>query len=449
MRKSFIIPFLFCAFVVMGQSSSNNIRKNAQAGSPSVTENTLSENFPLPGSVFREYVWTPGSDYGPVRKEEPSQYVSSLTATGRAAFWLPNGRNRVFITDLAGATRAEVLAEVWHALEGLTAKTIRVNSNPWINLQEPPIPDERGTETDLSTYRYHSYVYAPVPLSYLKPTNGFTSSNIFECDAYGGKYPLYKIYGVTWRIHYGQEKPHVEAVIATPANGAVVGDYPVFSIRPVPGERAIRRVDYIGYYEDFNYKGHGPNRDWQFRRSQGQLTYHIGSTTVAPFSVTWDTKWIPDQLEPMKFVAIITDEEGFSYTTPVVEGIKFSRPDRSVKLYKAYDVPPNFTGRNASSNKVNITDDPHEGSAAQMFISSWCGAGANGIMVNGNLLIDKVGTIGHKYQLDLLDVPVGYLNKGVNVLGLNKYSGSMHGIEVMWPGMEMKVIYESLRKDEK
>ncbi len=111
--------------------------------------------------------------------------------------------------------------------------------------------------------------------------------------------------------------------------------------------------------------------------------------------------------------------EGIRVTTPVVEGINFKRPDRSVKLYKAYDVPPGFSGRNASSNKVNITDDPHTGSAAQMFISSWCGAGANGIMVNGNSVIDKLGTIGHKYQLDLLDVPVGYLNRGVIPTGQN------------------------------
>ena len=129
MKKYFIIPLLFSVFVSKGQNASVSLTQPRQlkSSSLSLAGNPLAEDFPSPGLVFREYVWTPGSTYGPVRKQEPSQYVSSSTATGGAALYLPNGRNGINITDLAGATRAEVMVEVLHALPGLTAKTIRVN----------------------------------------------------------------------------------------------------------------------------------------------------------------------------------------------------------------------------------------------------------------------------------------------------------------------------------
>jgi hypothetical protein len=405
--------------------------------SPILCPTGLARAAPAPGDVFREHVWTVGP--GDRQRQDKSQHVSDSAATGLAAKRLPNGKNKVVIDNLAGATRAEVDVEVWHAHRGLETKSLRVNGHEWLRLPDPPIPDARGRGGRVGDYLYASHLTVAVPLAQLRE-----GENVFELDAKGGRWPLFVLYGATFRVYFGAGKPHPAARLSAPARGAALEPLARFSI-DAPRAEAIARVEYLGRYEDFNYKGDGRHHDWQYRLVRGERRHHVGTATSAPFEVTWDTSWLPDQSRPMELAAIVTDRSGTSFMTRSVKGVRLRRPDRSVKLYRAYDVPQDYKGlEEDKANKVRVPLDPARATAARLFLSSWSGTEAEGIFVNGQRLLDKIEDEAPlRHKLVELDVPVGLLRRGENTLGVGraKEGEEKHGIEVLWPGMELKVAY--------
>ena len=83
----------------------------------------------------------------------------------------------------------------------------------------------------------------------------------------------------------------------------------------------------------------------------------MGTDTTSPYSVAWNTQWVPDQsVGSIKFVARICDANGYCYVSPAVSGLSLERVSSSVKLYKASGVPQLYWVRDGQtkSSKVGI-----------------------------------------------------------------------------------------------
>ena len=103
-------------------------------------------------------------------------------------------------------------------------------------------------------------------------------------------------------------------------------------------------MDYIGFYEDINWRGDGIYRQWQFNTHKTGLRNHIGSSEKIPFKVIWDTEWVPDQIGEVKVIGRIHTKDGLIFLTDVVSGLQLVR-GHSVRLMKPYNVPPNWVTR--------------------------------------------------------------------------------------------------------
>ena len=234
-----------------------------------------------PGDVFREYYWRPEGKW---------QRVTGPDATHEGAQrFLPNAVNTILIDDLENAARIEAVVEMLLCHGGTVNKRMRVNQNHWISIPESSlIPGEVGTGGPRDEYQSMRYPWVEIPLDQIQE-----GENTFEFTCSGGtalgkRWPQWILYGVTFRVYYDQVKPHPTGSIVSPSAGASHGSPPVLEVQ-ASGTHPIRQVDYIGFYEDFNWEGDGEYRQWHHRTLFGSLYNHIGSATETPFRVTWDT----------------------------------------------------------------------------------------------------------------------------------------------------------------
>lgn len=280
-----------------------------------------------------------------------------------------------------------------------------------------------------------------IPLSYVNE-----GENTFELTTDGQKcydfgWGQFIIYGVTFRIFYDESKNHPTGIITAPTYGTTIGENPVITVAAESSD-GIKRIDFIGFYEDFNYQGDNIWRQWQFALYNGLPRHHLGTVYNEPYSITWNTEWVPDQDKPMKIMARIVDDKGMQYITSAVEDIRFTREDRSVKLYKPYNIPMNWATRVFKTHtcKVLVSEDLDYAVDARMILVSWSGIYAERIGINGEKVVTNTGRL-YDRSYNEIPVPVDLIRSGVNTL-FTYSSTSEHGIEVNWPGIVLKVVYE-------
>jgi len=386
----------------------------------------------LPGAVFREYKWD-----GPWINASKWQRVTDPDATASGAHeFLPNPVNRITIDDLDNAVRAEVYIELLQCHAGTTDKRIRLNGSEWLDIPEAgAIPGGHP-----ENYQTMTYPAIELPLDCL-----MEGDNIFELTNGGAvKYMTswgqFLIYGLTFRIYYSDDKPHPTGFVSAPLSGDEIVDNPTFTADV--GGSGIKQVDFIGLYDDFNYEGDNIWRQWHYVYRLGKIRHHLGTATEAPYSIVWDTSWIPDQDEPLQVMARIVDDTNLCYLTPAVEGIQLKREGRSVKLYKPYDVPEHWVSRaNAKHTcKIDIVDDLDTAVSARLLMVSWSGQYAQKIGINDTTIVRSVGYL-YDLSYNEIDVPLDLLSPGVNK-PFTYSSTQEHGIEVNWPGIALKVVNE-------
>lgn len=406
---------------------------------------------PQPGDLYRDYVWVTPPGH---RRPQRSQEVFNPELPYAPAGLDPNPKaflNHIVVDDLKDAVKVEVIPEIWSGLRGTNQRRVRVNSGAWLTFAEPEgIPDARGVGGPLTDHGFFYYPRVSVPVTQMKQ-----GVNSFMFDASGGKGAGYKVWGVTFRVYYDPAlKPHSEGAISSPKPGAQLGDEIVLGVSltdgPIeqpPKRRPVLRVDYIGHYEDFNIRGDGANLGWQYRMAYGAIQDHIGAATVPTLSLRWKTAWVPDQVAPMKIMALIVDDSLLTWVTPVVDGLTFGRRSVSVKLYKGHDVPAKFhiPAGTTVSNKVHVADDPLRGRGARMFVPSWSICWADAIGVNGKKVSGALTAEWNTYLPAVIDLPVKLLKKGVNEAYVSSTATGRHGVEILWPGMEIKVQYPAQR----
>lgn len=408
-------------------------------GSKHIVLPELEDGTFVSGDIFREYKWS-----GPyVNAKTWLRVTDPMAEHGGAMEFLPNPVNSKRIDDLEGAIKAEVYLEIWGGHPGTSDKKMRINGNEWITVPESTNIGPGAPES----YMQFRYPVISIPLDQL-----IVGENTFEFSS-GGQishnfgWGQWGVYGVIFRVYYTPEKPHIVATdIVSSVKKTSQGESVQLDIKFSEGIDEVKKVEYIGYYEDFDYNGDGIYKDWQYNTLYGDFKNNIGTSKKKPFSVEWDTSWIPDQDEPIYIRARITDKNNITYITPVFEKLTLVRPDTSVKMYKPYDVPENWTSRNYKehNNKVDVGDDLSKVIDAKVVLVTWNGYQCTYLIMNGNIIapVENVFMVGklHDYRYDEVPVDTDNLIQGVNII--KTYSETQeHGIEVMWPGIVLKVRY--------
>ena len=319
---------------------------------------------------------------------------------------------------------------------GTSGERFRVNGGEWIDLPQPrntPGPPEVYHRTMVGDHT------VALPLEELRHGENrfqFTCGSQIKYDFGWG---FYWVYSFTVRVFYEPVVPHPEAAVVLPQTGAELA---VFTpVQASVAEAGARLVDFVGCYEDFDWEGDGERRKWHYQFLDAAPVRHIGSTCGPPWRVTWDTRWLPDQTEPMSVRARVQDERGMLSLTPAVEGLRLHRERRSVRLYPAEGVPEKFGCRvgERKSCVIPVEDDPSRASVCLLILSTWCGAHADEIALNGRRVVRRVGRI-HDVSHDRIAVPVAILRRGDNVFSIAS-SSKHHAVEVNWPGPALLVEY--------
>lgn len=393
---------------------------------------------PEPGDVFREYMWyNEGGDAG-----------GSLRVGGKHGDthldrgWAHNFINTPIILnhniDLENAIKAEAVIEKILCHDGTTGLSIEINNSGWIE-----VPEAENIPVPQWEYQHHIYPVVPIPLSQLKvgPGNEFR----MKVDAkHTWNWPQNLIYGVHIRIYYDPaSKSHPSGRVTAPESGASLGEIVELKSDVQVADSKIKQVEYIGHYEDVNFEGDGEYRQWHYHYFHGQIMNHVGTASDAPYCVTWDISWIPDQDHPMKIAARIIDNTNLIYMTEAVTDLKLERPNYSVELCKPYNIPMQWvTRKGAKQENFDISGDLRKAVAAQLAWSSWCPGYMNGIDINGQRVFQNEGPkyqyYAHRVNID----DIGAFKNGQNILSTGGHAGNIHGMEVNWPGIMILIQYK-------
>lgn len=387
---------------------------------------------PQPGDIYREFA---------VRMEGPKDWRVTdpdCTQPGAQEF-LPNPVLKLTLIDLEGAVRAEALLDRWGGHPGTTAKRIRFNGNAWI-----PVPELATTPRghSASCYMAEDNPVVPVPLEHLKEgENTFegTCGGQEECHSFN--WGQWGWYGLTLRVYYGPEKPHPTGRITSPVTGEVLGEKPTVLVA-VSGPAEVDRVDVLAWYEGYDENGDGVYKDWHGHTHYTDLAHHVGTATVPPFGMGWDTRWVPDQPKgSLKLVARVRDIRGIWSVTPPVEKLTLARQASLVKLHKPSRVPPAFWVRAGKTMGCQVelprSYSPDTTVEAAVHVRTWNGA-EESLTVNGHPIPIKGED--HNYAYTVCPVPVHVLKPGVNTIEFHSKT-EHHGVEVLWPGPALVIRY--------
>ena len=369
-----------------------------------------------------------------------------------------------FNVDLEHAIRAEVTVGVNKSHAGSHPLYVGFNDQNYHLLPWPTGVTGTGK-------LFHSYLESNISLSELHSgtnTFKFTNELWFTDPVEASKDNSQNlIYELILRVYYDAElKDHPEGAITQPVAGAVLdasnGKNPLIEATAT-GAGPIR-VDFLGYYDDFDRRSAINWRQWhyrwkQYRDSIGFLDHLllvdiIGSDATAPYSATWDMEWIPDQNQAMMLSAFLTDTNGIMTMLDPVGNITFSRPERSVELAKPYDTPNAFNTAQIKETggpvHFDISGDLRLLTDAYLFFQVWPNGGNDemGYTLNGVHQPtfdpgDFQGTAPTRYGKvfdPVQEIPLNLLREGQNDLWPDK--GGEHGMEILWPGVGAYLAYD-------
>lgn len=394
---------------------------------------SLSLADPEPGDIFKEYHFADGRGIHLCRQ---GAIRDSATFT-------------IHVDDLQRAIKAEVTGYFHTGHIGTSERRIRVNDGKPIDLPAAEIPSGR-------TECFFTYIFGrpsvEISLKDLKEGENHFTFFVGPQICYGFNWPCYGFHSFILRIYYDETKPHPTGFIEYPPEGHVItNDELMIKTKYQSAQAAITSVDVIGYYYDYPFEGSGKYLDWHYMIDEyGRWFGFINRCKKSPYHETWDLKWLPDQSEPIKLMARITDANGISYMTSAVENLTLKRVNRSVRMYKATEVPENFKVRVNKTMKCRfepITKDLRQASEAQLvsIISI-------GHLENKYLSVCGVNDITIKQYAGLPDLHTDffyntYLPLDLDILkqGVNEFfvhsNTEGHMTEVCWPGPALLVSY--------
>lgn len=397
---------------------------------------------PAPGDVFHEYAWTlpdRGGNEPHFRVGGRIDYRKQLPDLGEGNY--RDGAIRLtHAVDLAGAVRAEIQVEKVLSHAGTTGLAVQVNGSEWI-----PFPEAAGIPEPQTDFYHHTYPVAPVPLEVLR--RGEDNFLAFRVDPeHPWNWPQNLLYGVILRVYYEEERARARGRVSTPAPGRRLGESVILGVEVPAGLDRVARVDYLALSEDVNLEGDGLYRQWHHVFERGEIAGHLGTSHEAPFEVTWDTRWVPDQTEPMEVAARIVDRDGMVFFTPAVGGLTLER-DFSVELCQPGDIPRLWVTRSGThTSSFHPRGDLEKAEAFQVVWNSWSPGYFNGILLNDYVIFahGDANYVPRIYRLTSEDVYK--LEPGANFITTRqtpkKHGTEMvHGAEVQYPGFVVLIRY--------
>lgn len=396
--------------------------------------------------VFREVTYTYGAPSATHFAELDPDTKRVFTGEHAGMATMKRHQPKPVTLNLAGATRAELSAEYWGGHIGTAGQRFRVNDGGWIDL-----PTLTGTPTEPQRY-YRTLLgnnAAPIPLAQLREGENIFRFTAGRQIAFFNDWGFYWIYDFTARVYYDPaRKPHPKGAMTQPKEGATFGDALRLEVTAESASDAIARVEFIGEYDDFDWDGDGVWREWQYSTHHGVLRHHLGTVTTPPWRVKYDARWLPDQPQPIRVRARITDRSGLTYLTPPVGNLVQKREHRGVRMIKCDVVPERWAsrgGRESPKGSFSLTEaDLANATFARLVVSTWSGdvddTSVHELRLNGQRLASRFGEF-HHYDQDALEVPLNLLKPGRNEITLfSTFMG--HMIEINWPGPALLIEYQ-------
>ena len=381
-----------------------------------------------PGALYREYRWSiPNGDAG-----------GSLRVGGKLDY---GGKPIEFAydADLDDAIRAELVIEKLLCHDNTQGLEVSLNEHEWI-----AVPEAAGIAEPQCDYQHFTYPVIPVPLDQLKD-EGVNTFALRVSEEHAWNWPQNLIHGVHLRVYYDpEEKRHTDGFVSYPSPGTALGQVINLEVSSRLVDNLVQ-VDYVGFYDGVNWEGDGIYQQWHGHYFQGELRNHLGTSTEYPFSMSWETDWLPDQSEPIKLAARLTDFSGLIYGNEINDELTLNR-SFSVELCKPYDVPVKWvTRREELAQKVKVSGDLEKAKAARLLWSSWSPGYMEGLFINDTQVFEREGP---RYKAYWHNVPLenlAALKDGENIIKTGKtpkYKGkTVHGMEVNWPGIMLLIKY--------
>ena len=382
-----------------------------------------------PGDIFQEFTYNYNAEHGRSFSELDPECKREFPE-GDSFHNKPRMVPKELKLDLEGAIKAEVSVEYWGGHIGTSEQKFKANGNDWIYI---PQPQNTPTEPE-KYYRTLLGPSVPIPLEHLR--HGI---NVFQFTCgkqikYGFDWGFYWIYSFTVRVYYNESRLHPTGRIISPVYGDKISDSPEIVAEASSRDSSIRRIDFVGYYEDFDWSGDGVYRKWHYQTRYGIFHKHIGAIENPPYKVIWNTQWVPDQDQPVKIMAKITDENGICIMAPAIEDLKFVRHNYSIRMYKPSQVPERFGVRvgDRMTCKINVNDNLKNAEDARLILSTWSATHADEIGMNDKMLVERVGKV-HDYSYDFIPVPIDIIRQGVNTFHIFSNT-EHHAAEINWSG---------------
>ncbi len=376
---------------------------------------------PMPGDIFREFEYGRKVDF----------FKGAFAFNDSMVTFLE-------VSDIDRAVRAEIAFCYWGGHIGTSNQKFRVNSGEQVPITQPSTPGR--PECYYRTVAGRSAVQFPVEL--LVPgKNRFA----FFCGAqicHGYNWPHYWIYNYVVRIYYDREKPCVKGNLTSPSGKGIIGDYPEMIIETDHPEK-VRSVDFIPWCRAFDQDGDGKSRDWQYLVKGSKWNGTAGTVLQPPYKAVWDNSWIPDQ-DSVRFMARITDVNGYSYMTEATGYYRLQRKNRAVRMFLPSRINEAFGVRAGQRQQCGIAVDDHtlrRATAARLAVSTWSGKAeendaVHDIGINGHRLARNFGVL-HDMNISELAVPVSWLQQENSVYIHSDTEG--HALEINWPGPALLV----------
>lgn len=388
---------------------------------------------PEPGDVFREYIWIPDM------VNEDGKFLrvgGKLDYTINTDHFPSDRHHQGFIllddfVDLDLASHAEVLVEKVGSHDDTKGLRISWNKHPFHHF--PAADSIPAPESD---YMHHTNPVVPVPLEELHL--GYQNAFRLEVDKdQRWDWPQNLVYGLVLRIYY-----HPDSMEKYTRNRLLIDQGDGIQLGLIENDQPIRKVDYLGHYTGVNVKGDGRYRQWQYRFLRGQLRHHLGSAEAYPYTMSWDTRWIPDQSGEMRVAARITHHNGIIFFTPSASVTLPERPYRVI-LAKPEQTPKNWVTREGDhSVTINIPVPTEQIEEARLYWTSWSPCYNQGLQINSHTTGKIEGPCYEFMDHEILVEP-SWLHKGANTFTTLKeplHDGQMvHGMEVQYPGLTLLI----------
>ena len=198
----------------------------------------------------------------------------------------------------------------------------------------------------------------------------------------------------------------------------------------------IRRIDYFGHYYGFDDRGEG-ELSWHGFSQQKEPRNHLGTTSAAPYSLSWDISELDSRNKTVGVCAVIRLADGLNYLTDMSEATLTPPAERRVELVCCANSPIPFWSRTDQKKVATFQlGEVSKLEKATLWVKIWDGgegAVKEPFTLNGHAYDITSGEAVHDVVFSRLEVDPAHLKKGENEFVLISDT-EHHGIEVLRPG---------------